>query len=730
MVLPNELASKSADELEEWFLTSVEEPEPPMAELLDVLSYLVSRGASAQASSWAELLQDTLGEKGDSENALKLLQLRHGWQGDRSGFRDTCVEAITATFRSRLHRIFVKNAGLDSGCELLESLRRLDVMLRFAPGMPCHDNTWGFGVIKRVDDFYEKIIVDFSSKPSHEMSLSYGAEALELISDDHILARKSADPDALKELVQNDPGEVVRIALRSYGPLTAAELQEKMIPDVLEESDWKRFWDQARRSLKADAMVEMPTKRSEPIQLRDGSVDYEAKWYSDLEAERDPARILVLIEELNDRDDLGEQPDDRREIVANRLAFAIWGSEQSAPALAASALLMAESLGLAGDDGKLGERQIDLDGVSKRLLTEEALLRTLEQLPARRVAEFLAAMRACCVEDLERHLLVLVPRLPYSVLCTVIDHFDSTGGGATIAERLSHLFGTRTGSTMVVLWLCRNMERASVWGIMRKLELVQYGLECIESPASGEVLRAQNQLRALFESTDWLAEIMDELAPVQREGMVHRILASRGWDEVGRRSVLAGVVKRFPDLQKALVREGASESEPRSLGRVTSWRAYRERQEQLRKLVEEEIPANSREIGVARSYGDLRENAEYQAAKDHQGILHKRRAELETDLRRVRGSDFSDCSSDVVGPGTVVDILRPDGAVQKICVLGEWDRDEALGIISSQSRLAKLLEGHAKGDELMLPSDVGEEPCAIGDVAGLGDDIRDWIRAG
>ncbi|MBC8867789.1 MAG: hypothetical protein H8E44_00130, partial [Planctomycetes bacterium] len=228
MVLPNELASKSADELEEWFLTSVEEPEPPMAELLDVLSYLVSRGASAQASSWAELLQDTLGEKGDSENALKLLQLRHGWQGDRSGFRDTCVEAITATFRSRLHRIFVKNAGLDSGCELLESLRRLDVMLRFAPGMPCHDNTWGFGVIKRVDDFYEKIIVDFSSKPSHEMSLSYGAEALELISDDHILARKSADPDALKELVQNDPGEVVRIALRSYGPLTAAELQEKM----------------------------------------------------------------------------------------------------------------------------------------------------------------------------------------------------------------------------------------------------------------------------------------------------------------------------------------------------------------------------------------------------------------------------------------------------------------------------------------------------------------------
>jgi len=730
MVLPNELASKSADELEEWFLTSVEASELPMTELLEVLSYLVSRGAAAQASSWAELLQDSLGEKGDSENALKLLQLRHGWQGERPGFRDTCVEAITAAFRSRLHRIFVKNAGFDSGCELSESLRRLDAMLTFAPGMPCHDKTWGFGVIKRVDDFYEKIIVDFSSKPSHEMSLSYGAEALELISDDHILARKNADPDALQDLVENDPGEVVRISLRSYGALTAAELQEKLVPDVLAESDWKKFWDQARRSLKADAMVEMPAKRSEPIQLRDGSVDYEAKWYADLESERDPVQILVLIEDLNDRDDLCAQSDERREIVANRLAFAIWGSEQSAPDVAASAVLMARSLGLAGDDGKLGERQIDLDEVSKRLLTEETLLRTLERLPARKVGEFLTAMRERFAEELERQLLVLIPRLPYGVLCTVIDHVESTGGGATIAERLSHLFGTRTGSTMVVLWLCRNMERASAWGILRELELIQYGLECIESPASGEVLRAQNQLRALFESTDWLAGVMADFTPVQNEGMVHRILASRGWDEVGRRSVLAGVVKRFPDLQKALVREDSSESESQSLGRVTSWRAYRERQEQLRKLVEEDIPANSREIGVARSYGDLRENAEYQAAKDHQGILHKRRAELETDLRRVRGTDFTDCSSDVVGPGTVVDILRPDGDVQKICVLGEWDRDEALGIISSQSRLAKLLAGHARGDELMLPSDVGEEPCVIRDVGALSDDIRDWIRAG
>ena len=61
------------------------------------------------------------------------------------------------------------------------------------------------------------------------------------------------------------------------------------------------------------------------------------------------------------------------------------------------------------------------------------------------------------------------------------------------------------------------------------------------------------------------------------------------------------------------------------------------------------IPENSKEIGVARSYGDLRENFEFKAAKEMQAVLMRRKSELETALHNARGTAFEspDTSQDV-----------------------------------------------------------------------------------
>ena len=64
-------------------------------------------------------------------------------------------------------------------------------------GTQCHEKTWGFGVVKRVDDFYEKVTVDFDGKRGHQMSFAYAAETLELVDESHILARRHNDPETL-----------------------------------------------------------------------------------------------------------------------------------------------------------------------------------------------------------------------------------------------------------------------------------------------------------------------------------------------------------------------------------------------------------------------------------------------------------------------------------------------------------------------------------------------------
>ena len=60
------------------------------------------------------------------------------------------------------------------------------------------------------------------------------------------------------------------------------------------------------------------------------------------------------------------------------------------------------------------------------------------------------------------------------------------------------------------------------------------------------------------------------------------------------------------------------------------------------------MPQNNRDIAEARSYGDLRENFEYQAAKQQQATLLQRLSVMDADLRQVKGSDFAGAATDTV----------------------------------------------------------------------------------
>ena len=162
---------------------------------------------------------------------------------------------------------------------------------------------------------------------------------------------------------------------------------------------------------------------------------------------------------------------------------------------------------------------------------------------------------------------------------------------------------------------------------------------------------------------------------------------------------------------------------------VTARRSYRARQLQFEKITNVEIPRIAREIGVARSYGDLRENFEYKAAKEMQTVLLRRQAELEEMLGKVQPSDFRDLPHDRAGLGTCITLQHTDGRRETFNILGEWDRDEALGIISCNSQLARAVEGKLAGETVRIPAHEGEAECVLAEVGGLSDAIQAWISS-
>jgi transcription elongation GreA/GreB family factor len=274
-------------------------------------------------------------------------------------------------------------------------------------------------------------------------------------------------------------------------------------------------------------------------------------------------------------------------------------------------------------------------------------------------------------------------------------------------------------------WLGRNVDKCPAWGLGPLSLVVSLMVEALEQDASGERLKAQNQLRERFSKPDWLKEVLAGLDPKEQEQMLLRIKESGGWPALDRASVLGQIVKLKPELAPLLAAKGEQAAAPR--GPVTSTRSYRERQRQLDRIVSVEIPKVAKDIALARSYGDLRENHEYKAAKEAQTILFRRRDELMQELRRVTPSDFRDFPSDRAGIATTVTLGYGDGRTEPFHILGAWDGDPARGIISSTSRMAETLIGHGPGETLTVPSEHGETSAVLSDVQPLPASILEWI---
>ena len=121
-----------------------------------------------------------------------------------------------------------------------------------------------------------------------------------------------------------------------------------------------------------------------------------------------------------------------------------------------------------------------------------------------------------------------------------------------------------------------------------------------------------------------------------------------------------------------------------------------------------ERPKISIEIGTAREHGDLRENAEYHAAREKQGMAEARIAEIEDKLSRADIIDPSTLSGDRVRFGARVELEDTDsGKTVEYRLVGPDESDIKSGLISVTSPVAKALINREVGDEVKVQTPGG-----------------------
>lgn len=177
------------------------------------------------------------------------------------------------------------------------------------------------------------------------------------------------------------------------------------------------------------------------------------------------------------------------------------------------------------------------------------------------------------------------------------------------------------------------------------------------------------------------------------------------------KSMMAATPRTADQAEQAATEEAAATL-------VTSVRSYRQRIRELEDLINRQLPENTAAIAHARGYGDLRENAEYKAAKEQQRLLTKRHQDLRRDLNAVQAIDFSLVHPDqTVIPGSLVTLTLDQAQPElKYFLLGAWDGNPELHHLACNTPLGKALVGHRQGDLVVLPD--GRE-ARIATVAAL-----------
>jgi transcription elongation GreA/GreB family factor len=555
--------------------------------------------------------------------------------------------------------------------------------------------SWGFGKLKAVDTVFARLTIDFPNKPGHSMDLGFAAESLKAIPSDHILARKAADIQSLRQMAALHHLDLIKLVLQSFGGrATLEQIQQVLVPDIIAD-DWKKWWEVAKHELKKDGHFLVPPKKSDAIVYQAKEVSLQERLMGDFRSAKGlKARLAVAAELLKNLGDLADKATAVSEAI-QMLNVEIATHQRTQPSLALEAIFVRDELQVAAGV-PAAEAQLAPAAIWSQNLK---LGQLLEQMPAAKHKQGLQSFQESNPDHWHEALLGIINTVS-AKLCTEFAHLlIHEGKLVPLKETIARLISQHTATSDLLLWLAK--ERSDAFADILGPEVFRAMLTAMERDQFNE--KKSNKLRDyILDDQELIVELIESADLEVIKDLTRALQLSPCFDDMDKRSLLARIVKSYPAVQ-ALI---SGEQTKQDATLVVSWESLERRKNEYDELVHKKIPSNSREIALARSYGDLRENHEYKSAKEMQKLLMRRKGELESQLVRARGTDFANVSTEVVSIGTRVKVSEVGAQHSEVfTILGAWDSEPEKGIVTYLTPIAQSLLNRKVGEEVEFELD-------------------------
>ncbi|MCI5051683.1 MAG: GreA/GreB family elongation factor [Simkaniaceae bacterium] len=587
----------------------------------------------------------------------------------------------------------IKLSGLNNPDTFRYAVSRFELLTHMEVGnFVYHTAGWGVGEIMDVSAVREQISCEFDFVAGQkDLSFTNAFKTLIPLPKDHFLSQRFGNPDALEDKARVNPVEVIRTLLRDLGPKTAGEIKDELADLVIPEEEWSKWWQTARSKLKKDTLIEIPSSIRQPFKLRESELSHEERLQDALKKKPGVKQLIELVYSFLRDFASTLKNEDFRQSLATHLQEVLQHEELTDSQELEIHFFLETLLPNKTHTPvvELVKRFHNIEDVLERIEIIAHKKRALSEVKAHR--DDWVAIFGSLIFKLSQ-----IPLKDY-----MFDQLMKAKEQVSFSQEVDKMLIEPWSSPHTLLWYFHkimhetNIPFSNQEGKNRFLEAFFALFHFMEQSERGRDMVKKMYTMLTNGRFAWVRQIFQDAdkKSVQEFLLLATKCSSLSEHDIKILHSLAEVV--HPSLSRLNTHYSDEDQEDVVW---TTDEGYKKLQQRIHEIGTVETVENAREIEVARSHGDLKENSEYKYALEKRAQLQAELKRLSDLLGSMRILTAEDVNTDVVGVGSIVELKNGSGEEKKFTLLGPWDADLEKNILSFQSKLAKSLEGKRLGE--------------------------------
>jgi transcription elongation factor GreA len=567
--------------------------------------------------------------------------------------------------------------------------------IAFDKGNYVYHRTWGVGRIASIQS--DEISVDFAKKRAHTMSLKMAVDALQTLSKNHIWVLKATKKkEELKDKVKTDFIWTLKTIIKSFeNACDMKKIKAELTPALLSAGEWSTWNGKARDILKSNPEFGVSPDNIDIFTVRDRPISVTEKYYNEFSAQKNFFDRISIMRDFFNSEETSSDSEYFNEMLSYFTSF-LRSASDTTEQIASYLLLKEISAKYPPVSSSL---TVNFEDIFAKINDVRAVFKSLKD--TRFKEELLLNIKLFIGNWPD----VYIKLFPCALMPYIITHLVKEGYENKLTVMCNDLLENFRDNREALVWLYKNSrdadwfkaanigEEKQLITLIHILDITYRDIENHKDTVENRKINKQvyNILFKDGELTTFL-DNADEDTIIRLFTFINDVKDLDPQDKLNLRSRILDKnpgFKFFDDVKKKV-----------SMGLMVTLAMYEEKKKQLDHIMLEEIPTNSNEIAYALSLGDLRENAEYKAAKEKQEHLNSQMAKLKEDLERAQRFDPNSINTSKVSFGTKVLLLNESsGQREEYTILGPWESNPENNIISYLSPFGSAILNKTEGEK-------------------------------